>query len=99
MMYARNVRFEIQPGKVKDFNTTFNNDILPILKKQDGFRDEMLLVRETKGMGISLWNTREQIEKYQTTVYPEISKKLTPFLTGQPTIEVFELTSGTIHQN
>lgn len=99
MVYARNIKFEVHPEKTKEFNTFFNSDILPLLKKQEGFREEMLLFRENKGMGISLWNTRENIEKYNTTVYPEISKKLTPFLTGQPTVEVYELTTGTLNLN
>lgn len=99
MVFARRVTFDITPGKDQEFRTLFNNEILPLLKKQDGFRDEMVLVKENHGMGISLWKSRENINAYHTTVYPEVARKLTPVLKGEPTVEVYEVASATINLN
>ena len=99
MIYARNIKFEILDGKDKEFTTLFNNEILPLLKKQEGFREEMVMVKEHVGVGISLWNSKESLEKYNTTVYPDVAKKLTPVLKGQPMIDVYHVTGGTINMN
>ena len=99
MIFARRVSFDILPGKDTEFKSVLNNEILPLLKKQDGFRDEMVLLKENHGMGISLWRTRENINTYNTTVYPEVAKKLTPYLKSQPMVEVYEVTHGTINLN
>ena len=40
---ARSVRFDIAPDQNDQFHTLFRNEILPTLKKQDGFKDELLL--------------------------------------------------------
>ena len=41
---ARSVRFDIGTDKNEEFHTIFRNDVLPILKKQDGFRNELLFL-------------------------------------------------------
>ena len=41
---ARSVRFDIATDKNEEFHRIFRNDVLPMMKKQDGFRDELLLV-------------------------------------------------------
>ena len=99
MVFARRVSFDIVPGKDSEFKTVLNNEILPLLKKQDGFRDEMVLLKENHGMSISLWKSRENINAYNTAVYPEIAKKLAPYFKAQPTVEVYEVTHGTINLN
>ena len=44
MQYARNVHFQIKPGKEKEFTTLFENEVLPMLRKQNGFQNELTLV-------------------------------------------------------
>jgi len=43
---ARSVRFDIATNKNDEFQKLFRNEILPTLKKQDGFKDELLLVKD-----------------------------------------------------
>ncbi|GEM_PF-7129872 len=59
----------------------------------------MVLVKDHSGMGISLWKTRENINTYNITAYPEVAKKLTPFLKTPPTVELYEVASATINLN
>jgi hypothetical protein len=49
---ARSVRFDIATNKNDEFHTLFKNEILPILKKQDGFKDELLLVKDQHVLAI-----------------------------------------------
>ena len=58
-MFARHVTMQLKPSLAKEFPVTFEKEIVPLLKKQKGFVDELLLVApETKEMvAISMWET------------------------------------------
>ena len=43
-MCARTVRMQRKPNSVAKFNQTLANDILPLLRTQPGFQDEMTFV-------------------------------------------------------
>jgi len=90
---ARSVRFDIATDKNEQFHTLFRNEILPTLKKQDGFKDEMLLVKDQHVLAISVWNNADSARKYETATYPQLDKKLRPVMSGTPTIETFKYDS------
>ena len=87
---ARSVRFDIATDKNEQFHTLFKNEILPILKKQDGFTEELLLVQGQHVLAISVWNNADSARKYETATYPQLDKKLRPVMTGSPTVEMFK---------
>ena len=90
---ARSVRFDIATDKNDEFHTLFKNEILPILKKQDGFKDELLLVKDQHVLAISVWNDMDSARKYETTAYPQLDRKLRPVMSGNPTVETFKYDS------
>jgi hypothetical protein len=90
---ARSVRFDIATDKNDQFHTLFRNEILPTLKKQDGFKDELLLVKDQHVLAISVWNNADSARKYETTTYPQLDKKLRPVMSGTPTVETFQYNS------
>ena len=90
---ARSVRFDIAPDQSDQFHALFRNEILPTLKKQDGFRDELLLVKDQHVLAISVWDNMDSARKYETTAYPQLDKKLRPVMTGNPTVETFKYDS------
>jgi hypothetical protein len=90
---ARSVRFDIATDKNEQFHTLFRNEILPTLKKQDGFKDEMLLVKDQHVLAISVWNNADSARKYETATYPQLDKKLRPVMSGNPTVETFKYDS------
>jgi hypothetical protein len=90
---ARSVRFDIATDKNEQFHTLFRNEILPTLKKQDGFKDEMLLVKDQHVLAISVWNNADSARKYETVTYPQLDKKLRPVMSGNPTVETFKFDS------
>ena len=96
MNYIRNVKFQIKPGKTEDFNRLFANDVMPILKRQAGFKHELSMVNGNAGIGLSVWQDKASAERYQTTGYPEVLNKLNPVLDGAPHIENFDLTLSTL---
>lgn len=92
-LIARSVRFDIATDKNEEFHTLFRNQVLPVLKKQDGFKDEILLVKDQHVLAISLWNNADSARKYETAAYPEVDKRLRPIMTGTPTVEMFKYDS------
>jgi hypothetical protein len=90
---ARSVRFDIAADKNEEFHTLFRNEILPTLKKQDGFKDEMLLVKDQHVLAISVWNDVDSARKYETATYPQLDKALRPVMNGKATVETFKYDS------
>jgi heme-degrading monooxygenase HmoA len=90
---ARSVRFDIANDKNEEFQTLFRNEILPTLKKQEGFKDELLLVKDQHVLAISVWNDMDSARKYESATYPQLDKKLRPVMTGNPTVETFKYDS------
>jgi len=99
-MYARNVALHLKPNMLSDFTNTFDSNVLPILRKQKGFQDEITF--STNGgldvIAISLWDTKEHAETYNTTGYPEVLKSLDRVLDGTPKVRVSDVISSTLHR-
>ena len=49
-------------------------------------------------VAISLWDTKEYAEAYNTAGYPEVLKILDKVLDGTPKVQVSDVISSTIHK-
>jgi len=90
MKFARNVHFQIKKGKETEFTTLWEKEILPILRKQNGFQEEVNLLNPKGAEFISLWDNQKNAETYATATYPQVLAKLTAFLDGTPKVETYE---------
>jgi hypothetical protein len=99
-MVARGVTIRLKPNSVAEFNKTLENEILPLLQKQKGFRDEIALVAPNGGevLGISVWDQKEDAEAYHRTTYPEVQKLLAKVSTGTPQVQTYEVSLSTVHK-
>jgi len=88
------------PILVAEFNRTLEKDILPLLQKQKGFRDEISLVASngSEVLGISLWDHKEDAEAYNRTTYPEVQKLLAKVSEGTPQVQTYDVATSTIHK-
>ena len=93
MRYARNVQFHIKNGKETEFNNLFEKEVLPVLRKQDGFQEEVTLVNPKGAQFISVWDNQMHAQTYETKTYPQVLAKLTPFIEGTPKVEIYETAS------
>ena len=85
-MFARILDFEVKMQKKDDFVKVMKNEVLPILKKQTGFREILSffpekMKAEDKVVTISLWTTKQDAERYEREWYPKVFDILKPFLT------------------
>lgn len=97
MRFTRNVQFEIKPGKAEEFKTKFDSEVVPMLKKQNGFRGELSLVNpKNRAIGISMWDSEKSAETYRTETYPKVLKSLESLILGTPRVEMFQVATSTI---
>jgi heme-degrading monooxygenase HmoA len=91
---------KLKSNVTPEFNRVIENEILPLLRKQPGFRDEITFVapERSEAVAISLWETKENCENYNRTAYPEVLKIVSKFVEGNSKVETFELTSSTLHK-
>ncbi len=70
-MFARRVHMHLKPNSVAEFTQKLEKEILPLLRKQQGFQDEITFVSHDgrEGFGISLWDKRENAEAYNRGTY------------------------------
>ena len=93
--FTRNVQFAIKPGQSQTFTNVMEKEILPMMKKQDGFRGQLALVNEDRAVGISCWDSEQHAETYRTNVYPKVLESLKTVIDGTPSVENFVLASNT----
>jgi heme-degrading monooxygenase HmoA len=99
-MYARHVTLQLKPNFATEFPITFEKEILPLLKKQKGFLDEILLVAPDKKelVAISLWDSKNYAETYHRELYPRIQQLVEKYIVGVPVVKNFEAEYSTFHK-
>jgi hypothetical protein len=99
-MFARNVSLRLKPNTLSEFTRIFEKEVIPMLRKQRGFRDEIAFAVPggLDGVAISLWDTKEYAEAYKTGGYPKVLKILDKVLDGTPKVQVSDVISSTIHK-
>lgn len=92
-MYMLLIEGELKPGKKDEFLQVWSSQILPLLKKQDGFIDEFLTFEEGThvGCGLAFWSSREQAEHYRHDVFPQAKNFVQHLMHGHPKIRGFEV--------
>jgi len=99
-MFARNVSLRLKPNTLSEFTRIFEKEVIPMLRKQRGFRDEIAFAVPggLDVVAISLWDTKDYAEAYNTAGYPEVLKILDEVLDGTPRVQVSDVISSTIHK-
>jgi hypothetical protein len=99
-MFAREVVLQLKPNMFNELPITFEKEILPLLRRQKGFVDELLLVTPEKREveAISLWKSKEYAELYHRELYPQIEKIMGRFIGGIPVVKKFEAEYSTFHK-
>ena len=100
-MFARHVSMQLKPNTRAEFSQTIEKEVLPILRKQHGFQDEIVFVAPGSGtelVAISLWDTKEDAEAYHRGSYPEVVKALAKVVEGTPEVRNFDVANSTLQK-
>src|SRR6202035_5347717 len=99
-MFARSVSIRLKPNSIAEFNKLIENETLPLLRKQKGFKDEITLVAPggTEAVAISLWDQKESADAYNRDAYPGLLKTLERVVEGTPQVHTYEVANSTFHK-
>jgi heme-degrading monooxygenase HmoA len=93
-MYARVVTIQFQPGKTGEANRIVQDSIVPVLKKQKGFKGQLLLTQHDtdKAISINLWETEGDLTTFEANpLYRELLGKLAGAFAAPPAAERYEV--------
>jgi heme-degrading monooxygenase HmoA len=96
-MFSRHVTMPIKKNWVPEFSQVIEKEVIPVLRRQKGFLDEMVLLApdKTEVVAISFWENKEFAEIYNREAYPGIVKILNKYIEGSPVVKTFEVEYAT----
>lgn len=99
-MYARIVSMKLKAGTVTEFTHTFEDEVIPVLRKQKGFRDEISLVAPERSevIATSFWDQKENAEAYNRVAYQGVLNSLSKVIEGTPEVRTFEVSYSTFRK-
>ncbi|MCU1284136.1 MAG: hypothetical protein JWO13_486 [Acidobacteriales bacterium] len=99
-MFIRNLSIQLKPNSVNKFTTHFATEIIPVLRKQKGFQNALILGAPGKDSvtALSFWDTNENADLYAAAVYPEMLTKMSQFLESTPVVHPAEFLYSTFSQ-
>ena len=97
-MYARHIAFRLKPTMQSEFIRTLEDKVLPVLRKQNGFIEEITLCSPgtVDGVAISLWESKNNADDYNGRIYPEVLKSLAKVVEGTPRLRGYEMVVSTL---
>ncbi len=99
-MFARFVSMRLKNGNVAEFNRILEKEVLPLLQRQKGFREEIVLTNPggAEVVGISIWEQKENADSYNREKFPEVQQLLAKVLDGTPQVKTYEVSHSTVHR-
>jgi heme-degrading monooxygenase HmoA len=99
-MFTRHVIMNLKPNTTTAFTDVIEGKVLPLLRKQKGFRDliTFLAPDRSEAIAISFWDTKEAAEAYNASGYPEVLKTLSNLVEGTPSLGAAEVVTSTFQK-
>jgi hypothetical protein len=99
-MFARHVSIHLKSNMLSDYTRTFENDTLPLLRQQKGFKDEITLSDpgSLDVFAISLWDSKANADTYNTNTYPQVLRTFERMIDGAPKVQTFGAVTSTFHK-
>src|SRR6266478_519229 len=98
--FARKVSMRLKPGSIAKFSLLMEREVIPKLRKQNGFQDEITFFVPSNDdvFEISFWGRAENAEAYNRGTYPAVLKILSTLTEGTPKVETYEVVNSTFHK-
>ena len=99
-MFARHVSVVLKADCTAQFTRTIKNEVIPLLRKQKGFKDETTFVVPdgTEAIGITLWDHKEKAAAYYRTTYLQVLELLARVVEGTTEVKTLEVSNSTHHK-
>jgi hypothetical protein len=95
-MFARKVAVRLKSDTAGQFIQKMENEIIPLLRKQKGFLDEVTLISQSgkEIYAYSFWESSEDAERYDRTAFKEV----TGLIDGAVRIHTYMVANSTFHK-
>src|ERR1700730_15438042 len=99
-MFARSVSIRLKKNSAAEFTQTIENEVLPLLRKQKGFQDELTFIVSggSEAIATSLWDRKESADAYSRDGYPAVLKSLAKVAEGTPQVHTYDVSNSTFHK-
>jgi len=99
-MIARQVSMVLKASCTAQITRTIKNEVIPLLRKQKGFKDETTFVVPdgTEAIGIKLWDHKENAAAYYRTTYLQVLELLARVVEGTTEVKTLEVSNSTHHK-
>jgi hypothetical protein len=99
-MFVRKVTTLLRPNSISKFSLMMEQEVIPVLRKQDGFQDELTFFAPSEDAvtSISLWDKASNAESYNRRSFPAVLKMLEAITEGIPKVDTYEVLNSTYHK-
>ena len=99
-MFTRHVIMQLKANSAPEFTRTIEKEVLPMLRKQKGFRDEITFIStdNSEAVANSFWDTKEDAAAYNDAGYPQVLKALSKVVEGTPRVGTAMVSNSTVHK-
>ena len=98
-MYTRHLKIMLKPGSLPEFKRLLKEKIIPLLRTQSGFQDEITFVTSKRdhAIAISFWDDQRSADDYNHIAYLDVLRALSGVAECLPVVELFEDVESTLH--
>ena len=99
-MFARRLSMHLKPNSVAQFTEKEEKEVIPVIRKQKGFRDLIDFVSPsgTDAFVITLWDGPESAEAYGRETYPRLVSILANVIDGAPVLDTYKVSNSTSYK-
>lgn len=100
-MFARKLSIRVKPEMLAEFTSIFAQKIVPFLRRQQGFIDELLLAAPGSRdvLALSFWETSADAEAYHSTALKDLVAVLGPVIEGTPRVGTPDVLHTTLYES
>jgi heme-degrading monooxygenase HmoA len=99
-MFVRKVSMRLKAEGAADFIRKMEDDVIPLLRKQKGFLDEMTLIAQSgkEVYAYSFWENSADAEQYDKNEFRQVTGMLAGVIEGALRIHTYMVANSTFHK-
>jgi hypothetical protein len=99
-MFVRKVSMRLKADSAAEFTRKMEDEIIPLLRKQQGFLNEMTLIGQTgkEVYAYSFWESSADAEKYDKTGFAQVTGLLSGVIEGALRIHTYMVANSTFQK-
>lgn len=99
-MFVHLITLKLKQKSPTELNRIIESKIVPLLREQKGFRDEVscVAIERAKALLMTFWDTRENAEDYNRSKHSDIVRLLSNAADEDSRVETFQVTNTTLHK-